>query len=121
MAAQTGARRTGRARPLCPGISDINLFRYCQGVIYFDAEVPEGAFDLGMPKQKLDGPEISSPPIDQGSFCASQGMCAKQPRIQADATDPFRYEARILAGAYVGIWTAAPLEQEIAGPLVDGL
>src|SRR5258705_13379542 len=53
-------------------------------------------------------PEISGPPIDQGSFSASQGMCAKQPRIQPDAADPFRYEARILPGGYVGDGHPAP-------------
>jgi hypothetical protein len=41
----------GRACPLCPGISDINLFRYCQGVIDLDAEIPDRAFDLGMTEQ----------------------------------------------------------------------
>jgi hypothetical protein len=41
----------GRACPLYPGISDINLFRYCQGVINFDAKISDGAFDLGMPEQ----------------------------------------------------------------------
>jgi hypothetical protein len=41
----------GRACPLCPGISDINLFRYCQGVIDLDAEIPDCALDLGVPKQ----------------------------------------------------------------------
>jgi hypothetical protein len=70
--AQTGGQRAGRACPLCPGISDINLFRYCQGVIDLDAEIPDRAFDLGMPKQELDSPEISRPSIDQGSFCAAQ-------------------------------------------------
>jgi hypothetical protein len=43
---------------LCPGTSD-TLFRDCQGVIYFNAQVSHRAFDLGMPKQKLNGPEIS--------------------------------------------------------------
>ncbi len=47
----TGDIGTGRACPLCPGISDINLFRYCQGVIHFDAQVSDRAFDLGMPEQ----------------------------------------------------------------------
>src|ERR1700726_1196547 len=37
----------GRLPHLCPGISDINLFRYCQGVINFDAEISDRAFDLG--------------------------------------------------------------------------
>jgi hypothetical protein len=35
------------------------LFRYRQGVIYLDAEISDGAFDLGVPEQKLDRPEIS--------------------------------------------------------------
>jgi hypothetical protein len=42
--AQTGGLRAGRACPLCPGISDINLFRYCEGIIYFDAEISDRAF-----------------------------------------------------------------------------
>jgi hypothetical protein len=70
--AQTGGQRTGRACPLCPGISDINLFRYCQGVIDLDAEIFDRAFDLGMTEQKLDSPEIARPAVDQGSFRASQ-------------------------------------------------
>jgi hypothetical protein len=48
------------------------LFRYCQGIIYFDAQISDRAFDLGVAKQKLDGPEISRAPVDQGSFGASQ-------------------------------------------------
>jgi transketolase C-terminal domain/subunit len=32
-------------------VLDINLFRYCQGVIDFDAEIPDRAFDLGMAEQ----------------------------------------------------------------------
>ena len=31
----------GRACPLCASISDINLFRYCQGVIDLDAEISQ--------------------------------------------------------------------------------
>ena len=62
---------TGRADMLCPGISDVNLFRYCQGVIDLDAEIPDRAFDLGMPEQELDSPEVACPSIDQRSFCAT--------------------------------------------------
>jgi hypothetical protein len=62
--AQTGGSRSGRTCPLCPDISDINLFRYCQGVIDLNAEIPDRAFDLGMPEQELDGSEIACAPID---------------------------------------------------------
>jgi hypothetical protein len=37
-----------------------------------DAQVSDRTFDLGMPEQQLDGPEIARPPADQGSLCASQ-------------------------------------------------
>ena len=62
--AQSDGWRTGRACPLCPGSSDINLFRYCQGVIDLDAEISDRAFDLGMPEQQLDSPQVARPPID---------------------------------------------------------
>jgi hypothetical protein len=64
----------GRAEHVCPGISDINLFRYCQGVIHFDARISDRAFDPGMTGQQLDGPQVACPPIDQGCFCSSQRM-----------------------------------------------
>jgi hypothetical protein len=43
------ASKVGQRRPLCPDISEINLFGYCQGII---ASIP----DFGMPEQKLNGP-----------------------------------------------------------------
>jgi hypothetical protein len=43
-----------------PGyFSDINLFRYRQGVIHLDAKIPDCAFDLGMPEQKLNSPQVA--------------------------------------------------------------
>jgi hypothetical protein len=62
--AQIGGWTVGRACPLCPGTSDINLFCYCEGIIHFDAEISDGAFDFCMSEQKLDGPEIAGPPVD---------------------------------------------------------
>src|SRR4029079_16179301 len=111
----------GRACPLCPGISDINLFRYCQGVIDLDAEIPDRAFDLGMPEQELDSTEISCPPINQRSFCASQRMRTKQPRVQPDASDPFGDETGILASCHTSVRTAMAGEQELAGLFAGGL
>jgi len=46
-------RRLGRAEHVRAARvfnSDINLFRYCQRVIDLDAEIPDRAFDLGMPE-----------------------------------------------------------------------
>jgi hypothetical protein len=71
-----------------PCISDINLFRYRQGVIDLDAEIQDRAFDLSVPKQELNGSEVACPAIDQGSFCAAQGMRPKQPRVEPNTADP---------------------------------
>jgi hypothetical protein len=70
LVAQTGGRKSGRVCPLCPFTSDINLFRYCQGIIYLDTQISYRAFDLGMAKQKLDSPKIACAPVDQGSLRA---------------------------------------------------
>ena len=43
----------GRACPLCPGNSDVNLFSYGQGIINLDAEIPDCAFNLGMAQEDL--------------------------------------------------------------------
>jgi hypothetical protein len=64
-----GASRTkwiGRACLLCPGSSDVNLFRYGEGIIDLDTEVPDSAFDLGITEQELHGSQITSTPVDQG-------------------------------------------------------
>ena len=45
----------GRACPLCPGISDVDLFGYREGIIHLDAEVSDGALDFGVAKQELHG------------------------------------------------------------------
>ena len=47
-------------------------------------------------------------------------MRPEQPWVQPDASDPFRYEARILARCQVAVGTTTTSEQELAGPLVGG-
>jgi hypothetical protein len=58
----------GRACPLCPSTSDINMFCYCQSFINFDAEISDPAFDLGVAKQRLDSPEIAGAPVIKVAF-----------------------------------------------------
>jgi hypothetical protein len=42
----------GRACPLCPGDSDINLFGNRERVVHLDAEIAHRAFDLGVAEQE---------------------------------------------------------------------
>jgi hypothetical protein len=43
------------------------LFRYCEGIVHFDAQISDRAFDFCVSEQKLDGSEIASPPVDQST------------------------------------------------------
>jgi hypothetical protein len=38
----------GRARQLCPGISDVNFLSDLDRVVDLDAEIADGALDLGV-------------------------------------------------------------------------
>jgi len=78
------------------------------------------ALDLGMPEQKLDGPEIARPPVDQRRFCPSQRVGSEQPGIQPDASNPLGHKAGILAGRNVAVGTTTAGEQELPGPFVGG-
>jgi hypothetical protein len=68
LAAYGATRRngTGGACLLCPGNSDINLFRYGKGIIDLNATVPNGTFNLCVPEQELHGAQIAGTPVDQG-------------------------------------------------------
>ena len=45
------AKMGGRARPLCPDTSDVDLFGNCERVIDLDSEIANRALDFGMAKQ----------------------------------------------------------------------
>ena len=62
----------GRGCPLCPGDSDISLFRDRERVVNLDAEISDRAFDLGVAEQELDGAKISCAPVGQCRFHPSQ-------------------------------------------------
>src|ERR1700755_218114 len=92
---------SGRACPLCPGTSDINLFCYRERVVDLDTEIAYGALDFRVAEQALDGPKISRAPLDQSSLRPSQRMRPERPRIEPDATNPFGDQACVLACRHV--------------------
>jgi hypothetical protein len=47
--------RTGGACSLRPGTSDVNLFRYREGIIDLYTQMPGGALDLRVSEQELHG------------------------------------------------------------------
>lgn len=69
--AQLGTDGAARACPFRPGNSDVNLFRYGKGVIDFDAESSDSAFELYVPERELHSAQIACTPVDQGRLCLS--------------------------------------------------
>jgi hypothetical protein len=59
--ARSRARWTGRACPLCPGTSDINLFCYRESIIHLDPKISNRALYFGVTEQELDRTKIKIP------------------------------------------------------------
>ena len=64
--------RGGRAVPLCPGRSDVDLFRDGESVIDLNAEVAHCALDLLVPQHKLHRPQVARAAVDECRLCSAQ-------------------------------------------------
>jgi len=97
MKSETGTNplTTGGQSPLCPGTSDLNLLRYRERVIDLNAQISDGALDLCVAEQELDGPKIAGAPIDQRRLRSPEGMGTEKPRFKSDTGNPFRDKPRV--------------------------
>ena len=66
-------------------------------VIDLNAQISDGALDLCVAEQELDGPKIAGAPIDQRRLRPPEGMGAEKLRIKSGSGDPFRDKPRVLA------------------------
>ena len=66
--AQFGCCRRGRAIPLCPRTSDVDLFGYRESVVDLDAEIAHRALDFLVSQQKLYRPQVASTAVNEGRF-----------------------------------------------------
>jgi hypothetical protein len=64
----------GQSMSALPGISDVDLLRYGEGIIYFDPEITHGAFHSRVPEQKLYGTQIAGAAIDEGCLGSAKRM-----------------------------------------------
>ena len=82
----------GRALPLCPVPSNVDLLRYGEGIVHINAEIPHSALYLSVTKQKLDGAQIPGVPIDQcrlEEHASCKAMSAFTVAIRCKADMPF--------------------------------
>ena len=85
----------GRADPLCPGTSDVDLLG---DRVDFDAKIANRALDFAVAQYKLNRSQIPGPPIDERRFRSPQRMRPKEAWVQSDSGNPVRYQSRVLPG-----------------------
>jgi hypothetical protein len=80
-----------------PLISDVNLLGNSEGVVYLNAQVPNGALNLSVTKKQLNCSQITSAPIDQRCFGSTKRMRAEDVWVQTNASDPLGYQPSIVS------------------------
>src|SRR5262249_2598692 len=73
----------GRARPLCPGTSDINFLGNLNCIVDLNAQVADGALDLSVSEQKLDSTKIDGSAVDQGRLGPPERVGAELQTLKA--------------------------------------
>jgi len=77
---------------------DFRLLRDLQRVIDHDAEVSDGAFQLGVSKQQLNGAQILHALVDQRHFGSPHRVRPVGRWIKPGSFGPAMHDPRVLAG-----------------------
>lgn len=76
---------------------DLRLFRNLQRIIHFNAQVPNGAFQLRVTTQQLNCTDVLGALVDQGRLGSTQRVRAISRLIEADASGPGFHDSAVLA------------------------
>ena len=75
---------TAATRPQFPSwppvaVSDLRLFRYLEGVVDLDAQVPHCRLQLGVAEQQLHSAQVLGAPVDQRRFRSTHRSAYRAP------------------------------------------
>jgi hypothetical protein len=108
-------------------LSQLDLLRQLQGIVDFDAKVPNGTFQFAVAEQELACAQISGLLVNQRHLCPAQTMRPVSAWLQIDHRNPLSNEAGVLAGADVIALATATREKpviisapSVREPSVDG-
>ena len=99
---RAGQRPLSAADQLSEKASDLRLLRHLQCVVDLNAQVADGALELGMSEQQLYRSEIPGSPVDQRRLGPTHGMGAVGTGIEANLSDPRADDPCVLAGREMG-------------------
>ena len=76
---------------------DLGLLRDLKCVVDLDPEIPDGALQLRVTKQQLDGPDVLDPLVDQRRLRSAQRVCAVPGLVQTNTAGPALHNSAVLA------------------------
>src|ERR1700680_3506903 len=113
MARPDGLKR-GKASPLCPCKSDVDLFRDSESVVDLNPEITDSAFDLAVTQEQLHCPQITSAAVDECRLGSAQRVRSVEARVEPDAGNPLGDKASVLPGRQASPAPAVAREEELA-------
>jgi hypothetical protein len=112
----------GRACPLCPNASNLDLLSNGERIIDFDAEIPDGTFHFRVAKQKLDGTQVAGATVDQRCLRAAERVSAEDVWIACERVsvrgNVFDLDRNDIAPSQLAIDCEIE-HRQIAGSLLD--
>ena len=79
-----------------PPALNFSLLRDLQGVIDLDTKISECTLQIGMPKQRLNGPEVLGSLVDQRRFRPSHCMRAVGRQVKSGCGNPMMHDPGVL-------------------------
>jgi len=80
---------------------DLGLFRDFQRIIDFDAQIPDGTFQLGMSEQQLDRPQILCSLVNQRRLGSAHRVRAVDRGIKANGGNPLMHDSSVLSRGHM--------------------
>jgi hypothetical protein len=111
----------GQSGHALPGHSDLDLLGYGKRIVDLDTQIADGAFDLGMAEEQLEGTQISGAAIDKSCLGSPQRMRPKKAWVQSNVGNPHRHKPGILPGCHAPIRVMPVSELKLAWLLVSAL
>ena len=75
---------------------DLGLLRDLESVVDHNPEIPDGAFELRVPEEKLDGSEVLRASVNQLGFRSPNRVCAVCCRLEPNLLDPTKHNPGVL-------------------------
>jgi len=102
-----------------PGGSELNPLGDAEGIIDFDAEIANGAFELRMSEKESYGSEVARLFVNLSRLCTAHRVCAVRGTNETSAPSPSMDDAHVLSCREVRLLPEAAREQVLTPSATD--